>query len=303
MVSKFANRKKQILSRHRLRAGAEAAQADPADGSNAPAADGSQTVMKESDRLRQAAKDALEELKKYGSDKPFVINLEKNADGSDNELEDTFYKRCTNSQKLVKGMQENLEKERVANLQKLLEAEKKLQEQKKSALKSQAALNFLTKKNETFNQFEKDLADLKLKISQLVTDANDLNDKCTTELGNTVNADVRLEITKQLEAITEQDKTITDRLEELLSSISEKPAETPAASDPAAAAPAAAAPAAGGGRYRRSRNNNLGKRRSFRLKGGNTCAGYWVEDDCNEDNACWWQNGCVELNPSNDDDD
>lgn len=287
MFSKIANRKKAVGSRRRRFFGGEQTAVSSVDKLRAEkaAADADPTiVMKESDKLRLAALEALEQLKKDGEANPFAVNMKMATDAEGKEsvdkLEEPFYHRCEKSTKLVEAMKANLGEERKSNLAKLLEAEKQLQEQKKSAVKAQAALNYLTKKNADLELINKQLDDLKVEISTLVDKANKLNTDCTTELDETINKDVRANIKAELEKMTEADEAITTRLTTLLDSIANPDAEPSSA--PAVAAVAQSAPAAAesspapsesdeeekekptsGGRMRRSRNRNLRKRRSF----------------------------------------
>jgi hypothetical protein len=324
MVSKIANRRKLVSSRHRLRAGAEGELSEkdfPVQNVSKDQSNDGSSTMKQSDRLRAAAIEALKTLKEYGASSPFVINSEmtKDKDGVDqiNKMEDRFYKRCEASKDLVLGMQKNLMAEREANLQKLLEAEKKLQEQKRSAVKSQAALNFLTKKNDRFNELGSQLDTLKSEISLMVDKANELNTTCTTELDQTVNEDVRKSITKELDSVTEQDEAITKRLTKLLDDIASpveaqgntavKPADDSSSEGETRPDTSYSNEGVGrrentkeGGRYRRSRNNNRRKRRSFHLKRrGGGCNGHNDVDSCDDDDDCLWNqysNSCI-ANP------
>lgn len=298
MFSKIANRKKTVGSRRRRFFGGEQAPEEAAPSQeSAPAkpavatkssasveklraekaaADADPTiVMKESDKLRLAALEALEQLKADGQTNPFAVNMKMSKDEQGNEsidkMEEPFYHRCEKSTRLVEDMQKNLGEERKSNLEKLLAAEKQLQEQKKSAVKSQAALNYLTKKNKEFEKINRELDDLKAQISKLVDDANALNTSCTNQLDETINKDVRNEITAELEKMTEADAAITVRLTNLLDGIANPEGEAPVAAAPAASSPVAAeesseaeAKTSEGGRMRRSRNRNLRKRRSLK---------------------------------------
>ena len=296
MVSKIANRRKLIGSRHRLRAGDGTGSPDSAKVAKTSIedlqAEPAETVVKASDQLRLAALKALKGLEEFGTATPFIVDLEKkvelNEDGTPkldangktipnvtdpNQMEDRFFKRCESSTKLVNGMQEQLTLDRAANLEALKEAELALIKQKQSALKSQAALNFLEKKQKKFDEINNELLALKEQISKMVAEANVLNVKCTTELDETVKSDVRSTITNELKSLDQTGEQILDRLKEVLDKLAkdanaaEAAAAVPAANASAANAPADGTPADGtppaGGRYRRSRNNNLRKRRSF----------------------------------------
>jgi len=302
MFSKIANRKKAVGSRRRRFLGGEQPATSSVDKLRAEkaAADADPTiVMKESDKLRLAALEALEQLKQDGNTNPFAVNMKMVTDAEGKEsvdkLEEPFYHRCEKSTKLVEAMKANLGEERKSNLAKLLEAEKQLQEQKKSAVKAQAALNYLTKKNADLELINKQLDDLKVEISTLVDKANKLNTDCTTELDETINKDVRANIKAELEKMTEADEAITTRLTTLLDSIANpdaEPSSAPAAEG--APAPAVSSPASSdseatsGGRMRTSRNRNLRKRRSFRLNGGG-----WCEEDHKTQKGCDKERNCV----------
>lgn len=307
MVSKIANRNKLVGSRRRHRgAGQEVvAETESIQRLNAEAKEEG-GLKKKSDQLRLAAIEQLKALKAYGQSDAFAINIDKSTErdeqgNSVNKLEDQFYKRCDASRKLVSEMSTNLEAEREANLLALIEAETKLQKQKQSAVKSQAAWNFLKKKHENFEKLNTDLDALKLEIAKLVSSANTLNESCTTELDDTVNKDLKETIKDQIASMEEKEDAIRGRLEKLLDEIDGKTKSEEAVPVDAAAANATAEPkavvtgpakdadeadAAKGGRYRRSRNNNLRKRRSFLLKGG--CEGY-SQKECDKAYSCMWE--------------
>lgn len=315
MVSKIAHRNKLVGSRRKMNAGNEGpkveASGDTASIERLKAESKEEGGLKKvSDQLRMAALEQLKLLKEYGTSEPFAINIDKSTDkdengDSKNKLEDQFYKRCDASTNLVNKMEENLAVEREANLLALVAAEEALQKQKKSAVKSQAALNFLKKKHEHFKKLNGDLESLKLEIAELVRRANTLNESCTTELDDTINKDLQSTIQKKLNEMNEEGTAIRDRLEELLKSIDGEPAvaKVDAAAAPSAdaaqsadaagkkpnAEEGAAEGAAQGGRYRRSRNRNLRKRRSFHLKRrGGGCNGHDDADSCDDDDDCMW---------------
>ena len=305
MVSKIANRNKLVGSRRRHRgAGQEVvAETESIQRLNAEAKEEG-GLKKKSDQLRLAAIEQLKALKAYGETEAFAINIDKSTErdeqgNSKNKLEDQFYKRCDASRKLVSDMSTNLEAEREANLLALIDAETKLQKQKQSAVKSQAAWNFLKKKHENFEKLNTDLDALKLEIAKLVSSANTLNESCTTELDDTVNKDLKETIKDQIASMEEKEDAIRGRLEKLLDEIDGKTNSEEAGPVDAAAANATAeavvtgpakeadeADAVKGGRYRRSRNNNLKKRRSFLLKGG--CQGL-SQKECDDAYSCMWE--------------
>jgi hypothetical protein len=263
MSSRFLNRRKLNLSRRKYYGGAEGEESKVAPGS----------AESESEKLRKAASDALLALQKLP--KFDLSNQIAKGDGSVVDESSLFYQRCQKSQDLVNGMQENLQKEVQVHLENLKKAEVEMLDKRKAAVKAKAAFQFLLTKLERFKEQTAKLEVKKDEIHKLVDAANELNEQCTTDLEETTTKSMKDLIADQIKELEAASLKTQNELTDLLKLEIEKKDDStkPAASKDGESSDSEkafdesraqqAANADKGGRYRRSRSNNLRKRRSY----------------------------------------